>query len=109
MEEMEDVVFPDLSDVSEGGDSERALRTYYNYISAFVKTLQDAFPGDTTVGLLAQQDSLPEVQALQADCSANSEMETCFRRGHFTIQAMKQLPVAKIPQLAFSANYWLPV
>ena len=106
---MEEIVLPDLSEVSEGDDSERALRTYYNYISAFVKTIQDIYPGDPISGLLAQQGSLPEVQELRADCNTNSEIETCFRRGHFTIQAMKQLPVAKIPQLAFSANYWLPV
>ena len=105
----EEIILGDLSEVSKDSDSEKALRTYYNYIRAISAVLEAKYGRNYPPRLLQAQASLPSFQAIPHSGVADDELKTCYRRGLFTLEAMKRLPVEQFPQLALSANFWLPV
>jgi signal transduction histidine kinase len=87
------------------------LTTYYNYVSAWVVALEREYGRDQT-GMQAfgvRQQSLDALKRLQGGRLCSDEVSSAFCRGKLTLIAIHRLPVEDFPDLAATANLWLPV
>ncbi len=88
-----------------------ARKTFYNYIRAWVVCITRLY-GSGDAGINAFVDKLRYVTAfknLQRGASVSKEFNNAYSRGSLTFDIMDSLPVNKNPELALSANFWLPV
>jgi hypothetical protein len=88
-----------------------ALTTYSNYVTAWVLSLNRQYGSGedgkrTFLTVLHENDN---VRRLQGGANVSSELQAAYCRGQLTLKAIQTLPVDQYPQLARSANYWLPV
>lgn len=87
------------------------LTTYYNYVSAWVVALEREYGrGDAAIQAFRQKEQeLNTLNRLQGRTPCSNEMASAFCRAKLTMSAMQKLPVDDFPDLAATANLWLPV
>ena len=88
-----------------------ALITYYNYIKGWVIYLNRQY-GSGDEGIRPFIDKIQRNTAfrrLQGGTSVSRELTNAYSRGRLTLRAMLSLPIEEHPELALSANFWLPV
>lgn len=88
-----------------------ALITYYNYINAWVVYLYRQY-GLGDEGINSFTDKIQRNAAfkrVQGGASVSRELISAYSRGRLTFRAMRSLPIEEHPELALSANFWLPV
>lgn len=93
-------------------DSARfALLTYYHYIKAWVICIRRRYgSGDDGIkAFLHKTQSLETFQNIQGGASISPALANSYNRGRLTLSAMQKLPIDESPELALSANFWLPV
>lgn len=88
-----------------------ALRTYYNYIRAWLLTFEQEYgSGQEGIGefvhLLTQSANLSRVPGTYR---VQQNLRDAYNRGQLTLEAIRSLPIDQYPELAISANFWLPV
>jgi hypothetical protein len=84
-------------------DAGISLSTYLNYVKSFLVLANKS-------DLRTTQSQLPSFNKLQRSRSINSdEIRKPLFRGWLTWKAMKRLPICDNPELAATANFWLPV
>lgn len=88
-----------------------ALTTYSNYVTAWVLSLnrQYGIGNEGKIAFLAAISGRTNVQHLQGGITCTDDLTAAYCRGQLTLKAMQCLPVSEHPQLARSANFWLPV
>lgn len=94
-----------------GLEATLTLTTYYNYVSAWVIALEREY-GRDEAGVQAfevSQQSLGAFKRLQGGGRCSDELSSAFCRGKLTLIAMQRLPFRDFPDLAATANLWLPV
>ncbi len=102
-----------LTSMQESERTERAtyaLTTYYNYIKAWSVYLQQYGSGED--GIKAFIDAIQRNGAfkhVQGGASVSGELSSAYGRGQLTLKAMRCLPIEEHPEIALSANFWLPV
>ena len=87
------------------------LTTYDNYISAWSFALEREY-GSGPTAIAAFQESQRELapfSRLQGGVRCSKELSSSFWRGQLTLLAMRRLPLDDFPDLAATANLWLPV
>jgi len=87
------------------------MTTYYNYVTAWVVALEREY-GVGQAGIQAFcgcQQELDTFKRLQGGGHACTDMASALFRGKLTLTAMQKLPVDSFPDLAPTANLWLPV
>jgi hypothetical protein len=87
------------------------LTTYYNYVSAWVVALEREY-GQGQAGIQAfgmRQQNLNAFKRIQGGGGCSGDLTSAFCRGKLTLVAMQRLPVDYFPDLAATANLWLPV
>lgn len=92
-------------------DAEIILHTYYNYVQAWAGSVEQRY-GSGAAGqqaLIVATREIPAVQHLQGGAPCADELTAAYLRGKLTLQAMQGLPVDAYPDLAMTANLWLPV
>ncbi len=92
-------------------DAVISLNTYYNYVSAWVFALQRVYGGGSS-GLQAcrnRQAALETFKKLQGGGNYSHGLIAAFTRGKLTLRAVNALPIEQFPDLALTANLWLPV
>jgi len=92
-------------------DAGYALYTYYNYIKAWVIRSENTY-GSGQKGidnLVNKMKSIASVNDLKADIWCSDELRSNYLRGRYTLLFMSTLPINDHPELALSANMWLPV
>lgn len=88
-----------------------ALITYYNYIKAWVVCLERQY-GSGDDGINSFIDKLQHKttsKRVQGGLSLSAELSDAYSRGRLTFRAMSNLPITEYPEIALSANFWLPV
>lgn len=92
-------------------DAGYALHTYYNYIKAWVISCESIYgSGQRGIdNLVGSMNSIASVNTLKADIMCSSELRSNYLRGKYTFLSMSRLPINDHPELALSANMWLPV
>lgn len=85
--------------------------TYSNYVTAWVVFLglQYGIGDEGRAAFLAAIAENDNVRRLQGGITISDELTAAYCRGQLTLRAMQALPVQEYPQLARSANFWLPV
>lgn len=88
-----------------------ALTTYSNYVAAWVALLNRHYGvgDDGRNAFLAALARNAAVRRLQGGIPVSDELTAAYCRGQLTFRAMHALPIEVHPQLARSANFWLPV
>lgn len=88
-----------------------ALITYYNYIKAWVISINRKYgSGDDEINaFVAKIKSLTDFNRIQRGASSSPELVNAYNRGRLTLSAIQKLQVDENPELAISANFWLPV
>jgi len=92
-------------------DAGYELSTYYNYVKAWVIYSEKTFgSGDDGINKLVDtMKSKTAVNKLRNDMKYINTLRPDYLRGKYTLLLMKQLPIDRYPELALSANMWLPV
>ena len=92
-------------------DAGYVLYTYYNYIDAWVVYIENTFGVDKSglTKLSSEITSSKPFSRLKTDITYSNDLSTAYLRGQFTLSSMNKLPVKEHPELALSANMWLPV
>jgi hypothetical protein len=87
------------------------LYTYYNYVKAWVIYSERTYgSGDGGIDTLVNKmESKDAVKRLRTDMKSSYVLRPDYLRGKYTLLLMQQLPIDKHPELALSANMWLPV
>ena len=88
-----------------------ALETYYNYVRAWIIALDREYGKRETakLGIQQAQENLPRFKRVQGGGEYSSQLASEYCRAKLTILAMEKLPVDSFPDLAATANLWLPV
>lgn len=88
-----------------------ALKTYSNYIKAWVTCISSTYgSGDDGKNRFKQEiKSLVSFSRIQGGASTSVESVNNYNRGRLTLKAMREFPIDSYPELAISANLWLPV
>lgn len=84
-------------------DAQLGLRTYYVYIQSYVACYEN------TSSLLDNQRQLPAFKRLCHKKTDVNSLREPLLRGWITLKAMETLPLENYPELAKTANFWLPV
>lgn len=94
-----------------GPDSTLALVTFYNYVSAWILAFEREYEtgNNAKQGFLLRLESLPAFNRLEGGGQCSDELISAFRRAKLTLYAMQKLPIDAFPDLAPTANFWLPV
>lgn len=87
------------------------LVTYYNYVSAWVVALEREYgrAQESVQAFWNKQRGLATFSRLQGGKRCSDELTSAYCRGKLTLMAMRGLPVHDYPDLAATANLWLPV
>lgn len=88
-----------------------SLITYYHYVEAWFIQFTNTY-GSGENGVKAYKNevqSLPSFNRLKGGVSCSRDAEGCYGRGRLTLLTIRKLPIDKYPELAISANLWLPV
>lgn len=88
-----------------------ALRTYYNYVRAWIIEFErqhGSFPDGIDAFVSAVRDSA-DLSLIQGEYTVSDNLRNSYNRGRLTWQEIQNLPIVEYPELAISANYWLPV
>lgn len=88
-----------------------ALITYYNYIKAYVICINRLYGScdDGINAFITKVKCSTAFKRVQGGALASSELINAYSRGRLTLRAMQKLPIEEYPELALSANFWLPV
>lgn len=88
-----------------------ALITYYNYIEAWVVCTERLYGSDDDgeSAFVKQFKSSDAFNRVQGGASVANEFYSAYFRGRLTFKAIDNLPIEQYPELALSANFWLPV
>lgn len=88
-----------------------ALITYYNYIKAWIIYIDRLYGlGDDGIkAFIDKTKSLTAFSRIQGGASSPTKLINSYNRGRLTLSAMQSLPIDNYPELALSANLWLPV
>lgn len=88
-----------------------ALITYYNYIEAWVVCIEGLYGSDHDgeSAFVKQFRSSDAFNHVQGGASVANEFYSAYFRGRLTFRAINNLPIEQYPELALSANFWLPV
>jgi len=88
-----------------------ALRTYYNYIQAWVVCLERLYGSadDGENAFLEKFKSIVAFKHVQGGGLVSEELCNAYGRGRLILKAIEELPVKQHPELTLSANFWLPV
>ena len=91
-------------------DGSRSLLTFYNYVSAWQMALESRYGLHIKApkALVYEQKTLSAFKKLKISTQCTDNLASSYRRGMLTLKSM-QLPVFDFPDLAPSANLWLPV
>lgn len=104
-------VIETTSEVQTLENARYALITYYNYIKAWVISINRIYgSGDDGISaFIVRIKSLANFKRIQRGTSSSPELVNAYNRGRLTLSAIHKLPVDENPELAISANFWLPV
>jgi hypothetical protein len=88
-----------------------SLETYYNYARAWEIALERKYgiADSAKHTIQREQLNLNTFDRLQGGVISSNQLDAEFLRGKLTLMAIRKLPVADFPDLAATANLWLPV
>ena len=88
-----------------------ALITYYNYVKAWVVCIENLYGSgnDGEREFVKQFRSSNTFNHIQGGASVTEELCSAYFRGRLTFKAIDDLSIEQHPELALSANFWLPV
>lgn len=88
-----------------------ARKAFYNYIRAWIVCINKLYgSGDAGINAFVHKFGfITAFRRLQRGAAVSKEFNNAYSRGLLTFKAMDSLPVSKNPELALSANFWLPV
>jgi len=92
-------------------DASYELYTYYHYVQAWVTYCERQY-GSGQAGinaLIKKMKSHNNVNNLHSDMKNNTQLKSDYLRGKYTLLLMQKIPIDTHPELALSANMWLPV
>ena len=106
-----DILIESTSELRMWDNAKYALITFYNYIEAWVIYIKKlyGYGDDGTNVFINKLKSLPKFNRIRGGASIDEDLDNAYYRGHLTFQAMNDLPIEGYPELAISANLWLPV
>ena len=88
-----------------------ALQTFSNYIGALILEFEQKhgpYPDGIDIFTRVIKDSA-NLSVIQEPITISDNLRNSYNRGKLTWQAIRSLPINEHPELAISANYWLPV
>jgi hypothetical protein len=92
-------------------DATFALKTYYGYMRAWIVCTERIY-GEGDKGkdnFLGAFLSGKAAKKIQGGAQLTAESINAYCRGRFTFKVIEDLPIREHPDLALSANLWLPV
>ena len=108
---MDETIITSTKELERATYATYALITYYNYIKAWVVCIKKLYgSGDDGENLFVNKcKSGNAFNNVQGGASVSEEFYKAYGRGRLTFKAMDNLPIEEHPELALSANLWLPV